>query len=106
MKKEAFYVKILDYYLDHPERWTQGAYGRDKNGMALGIEELWEAECMCLSGAIYELYLPSERPAIRNKLRKTYNQIESGHVDNYVYWQDRPTTSFEDILYLVRKAGV
>jgi hypothetical protein len=43
----------------NPERWTQGAYARNVDGVAVSPREL-SAKCWCASGAVYHVTKDSQ----------------------------------------------
>lgn len=43
-----------------PDRWTTRTYGRDKDGVGVGILALKDAACFCALGAVYAALEPSE----------------------------------------------
>mgnify|MGYP001559165452 CR=1 FL=1 len=97
-------MKILEL-LDGPEKWTQGAFARDRRGEDVDSDRP-EAVCWCLSGAITKCHLDSLRSAaeIDNKLRNTCEALYG--TSNYVDWQDRPDTTFEQVRALLVLADV
>jgi hypothetical protein len=91
-------MTLLEFYENHPERWTQGAFARDSLGVSVPVgDDL--AVCFCLVGAIGKLGLYDASAITRVLVRGGYG-YEHGIVD----FNDSHT--FNEVLAVVREAGI
>ena len=88
-------MKIKDYLTE--EKWTQGAYYRDKDGN--GIFPKGEAEKCCLMGAVFICYPVDDWQRIEGKIIP----YTGPHV---VDWNDDPERTFSDVRDLVERLDI
>lgn len=82
--------------------WTQGSYARTVNGLIIGpMQE--NAYCFCLSGAIIRVsdYDPIKCNIITDYLHRAADFYWPISI---VLWNDKPSRTKEEVLYLVTKA--
>ena len=89
--------------LDSPEKWTQGAWARDKTGMALKVSHSGKAVCWCLLGAFLKVYIAAGRKDA-GVARERLNALVPGGC--LVAWNDEKKRTFSQVRALVLKAGV
>lgn len=87
---------VLELYEGHPERWTTGEIATDTKGNSTGASDR-NAVCWCLFGATFLVY-GSEGSEKRSKLRELTPQRD------IIQFND--THTFDEVLDLVRKAGI
>ena len=83
--------------------WTQGYFARDSNGM---ICEHYEPQAVswCIIGAIR-----AEYPNDFSQRQKCYNKLENilgSGLSSVVEFNDNPKRTKEEVLDLIRKAGI
>jgi hypothetical protein len=97
---ESKFKTVLELYEGHPERWTQGVMARDSGGDRTCVLSEFATQ-WCLVGALRLVYgLTSKKydPAWQ-KLKRVIGE------DSYTaMFNDEHT--FEEVLEVVRKAGV
>lgn len=96
-------MTLLDIFTSK-DKWTKGFYARDKYGQKC-FEGSTDATCYCILGAIKKVYygLPVE---VDNKLETALKKLHPNSSGNYVHFNDDPKTTFEDIIELIKEAGV
>lgn len=94
--------------LEDPNHWTQGTYARNKYGdQAISYSD--EATCFCLLGAIYRVYAGSPDKVNNAIGRLSEEFVKMGlpqDCGNWVTWQDERETTHEEVLELVKRAGI
>jgi hypothetical protein len=97
--------KTVAELLESPERWTKGkAWGTANGQHAMGRDE---ATCFCVIGAIAYIYgdCPEGTVGKRSLLMRKKVEFEA----NTCYlasWNDAPERTHEEVLDVVRKAGI
>lgn len=85
-------MKVIDV-LSAPERWTQGANARDKDGTAVKHSSA-EATCFCLGSAIALAYPEAQWPIFQRIAARTGEP-------STIVWNDEPGRTFEEVRRLV-----
>lgn len=83
--------------LDSPDKWIKGCMARDSKGNSVNSTDI-NATCWCLLGAIRKVYGASY--AKRIYLLWNYLGCDIGE------FNDDPTTTYEDIIKLVKELDV
>jgi hypothetical protein len=88
---------IADEIEQHPERWTQGAYARDKDGTDVGLDRSADAVCWCALGLTF-----------RDEVDRTtlYAVVESIITERSVsHWNDAPGRTAAEVAAAFRRAS-
>lgn len=94
-------ASVLELYEGHPERWTQGINARDVNGHSVTYPCNPTAVSWCLLGAIgFVSQATTNSHAMTEKVRAI---IGSVYVTQF---NDDPKRTFEEVLDVVRRAGI
>ena len=100
-------MKSLQELFSDPSRWTQGISARDARGYATYISNP-AARSWCLWGGCVRIY-GGTGPIfneIFKKLEQAVKQYTGEDDSSPTSFNDRPTTSIEDIQAVVKLAGV
>jgi len=94
-------MKILDV-LSSEDKWTKGFYAKDAEGHP--VETYHPDACsFCLVGAVLVCGPSSSE---RNTIMKALYQALTGSYGEVPKFNDDPETTFEDIVSLVKEAGL
>jgi hypothetical protein len=99
--------KTVYELLEDPERWIKKRRSLDKNNFFVPVEST-EACKFCLAGAVYKIYDRKLRIVIKDRLNaaiEKYNKefLSKGSV---IGFNDDPKTTHQDVLEVVKMAGV
>ncbi len=87
--------------LDSPEKWTQGAWGRNKDGIPSSIDPV----CWCLIGASDQCYNYYESMEARQKIRQELQKRDLDYT-SIANWNDDPKRTFEEVQQLLKKLDI
>ena len=87
-----------------PERWTKGESFQDAEGNRWTLDEHKKGEpvCFCVEGAISYIY-GSRQGMVQSALLIVKNLIL---VNAICEWNDAPERTYEEVMSIVRKAGI
>lgn len=100
-------MTVLELFKDHPERWikhalaTQGSESTELYHRVNPLDP--SARCWCLGGAIMHCYVDHVAQAIA--FGKAMDLLPQGWA-TIAKFNDRPETTFEDIMSIVKRAGI
>ena len=101
-KRAVNAVDAILELLDTPDKWTQGLAARDANGDSV-YSSAPEAVCWCLEGAICKVFRETNRPWSKPyfKMKRALTRVLK---DDYISFNDKPTTTYEDIINALKQA--
>lgn len=99
--------------LDSPEKWTKRTHARDAKGNSCGIET---GVSWCLEGAVLHVFgieygkvIPtlgsSYVPTLYFLNRFIGDEVGRSDVGT-AYWNDKPSTTYEDVVLMLKKAQI
>lgn len=98
-------MKVSEH-LDSAEKWCQGACAVDKNGDIVSNMRGPEACAWCLYGSLCVCYpdikVRSTRATLMEEALIRLHKTNVG----FIYWQDEPGRTFEEVRALILEAGV
>lgn len=92
---------VLDLF-SYESKWGQGTAARDKYSEPTGLHSE-DAESWCLLGAIEKVYGIGRYSEMKRKLLEF---LPSQYNGNIIHFNDSTSTTFEQVLDLVKKAGI
>lgn len=99
----------LKQLFDKPERWTQKASARDKDGNVVAVDS-GKAYSFCLGGGVEKCYKGNKkRMEILNLIEEEMmnkHRLDDGENYDYVEWNDSSEREFDDIKKLVNKLDI
>ncbi len=90
-------ASVLELYEGHPERWTQGGSAFNASGDLVATCSP-HAVCWCIVGACALVYGTEFMGKVR-----IVTEAAGMFTD---HWNDHPNRTFDEVLDLVRRAGV
>lgn len=97
--------KTVAELLRDPKRWCKGHYAVDAGGDTCAVDDPKAAK-WCLVGACERVYGRLHCGLAVGKLRNALNCATIGGGSSPACFNDLPTTTYEDIMAVVEKAGV
>ena len=85
--------------LDKPEKWTQGAFGEDEAGNAVG-SRCPTAVCWCMAGAINRCY-GTECDEFHDKVK-----AKLGGLISVVTWNDAPSRTWQEVHAILKELDI
>lgn len=93
----GYALKIYEL-LDSPDKWTKDCTARDIKGDCVTPTDI-NATCWCLLGAVHKVYGDAYAKRVENLI---WNYLD-GAISEF---NDDPTTTYEDIIKLVKELDV
>lgn len=96
-------------FFDSPTKWTQRAFGRDKEGAALGLLDP-RAVCWCVVGATTKVGTESNAQGAAEVCYGAWTALDLAAQEldpsrrTAASFNDSPTTKFEDVVELLTRA--
>ena len=90
--------------LAKPESWCQQSLGRDKDGMTVGCLST-DAVSWCIEGALLRCFnIGRDYEEANLKLLETFKKLHRCY--NYTSWNDDKYRTHDEVLALLKEAGL